>query len=360
MPQFLTVNPLSTGPMGMPTAHKSIQRISNYNSGRSTPKSGRSTPGGRRPFVEDRSKAVFLTGLRKTVGAEYDTYRNRCYDDIQIPMGNQRIYILKFDFPQNSDHAFLHVRTPRMAEFLKTKRTLILDNEPIKVYDYSRSANKLREDGKDQLIINVEDRSHVSSAVTTNPLKVCSAHNFLDSCYQTHVGTPEQRSRSQTPGLSMSASAEASVRAESPVVVAPALQRQNTEHDDVQQQAGYDHLQEQLEIISRTQRTEDVISPMSNVSQPLTHIADLIRLPQNMFDNDTYANLKVQAVMIISNGLMTVDQFNAQFAEMFNSRCKSIVGQAMTENLVFTAANAIVHDATPDVVNSRNETVLGY
>jgi len=70
----------------------------------------------------------------------------------------------------------------------------------------------------------------------------------------------------------------------------------------------------------------------------LISIADQIRLPHGMFDNETFANLKLQGVNIVQSGLMTVEDFNKTFAEMFNAKCKVIVGNAMTENMAMYAA----------------------
>merc|ERR1711964_347269 len=176
-----------------------------------------------------------------------------------------------------------------MASFLKQKRTIMLDGEPIKVYDYSRSDEQIREDSQDDIVINVEN-----SRVTHNPLKdLMDITRLSDSCYETHVGTPDRQSGAHTPVVWAE-------EVEEMPAVAPALTRQNTQHDDVRQEAGMNHLQEQLAIISNKQFEQPKPAALGLVS-----IADQIKLPQNMFDNDTYANLKVQAVMIISNGLMT-------------------------------------------------------
>lgn len=329
--------------------HKSHSR---YQSGRNTPRSGTATPG-RRPFQEDPNKAVFVTGLQKVEGSEYDIYRNKCYSDLQMSMGNGgRIYVAKFDFPQLADHAFVHVRTERMAQYLLTKKTITLAGEKCKVYNYNREKESI---DADDVVINIEEAPLKS--VTMNPLM------GIDSCYETRLASPAAGSRS----LSRMSHQENDSQAHAGEVAAPPVTRQPSTVDNVLHKDGLDVLQQKLEQISSSQSTPTVTEDWSTMEatpleapvmlqapvvaqqtvapQTIHSIVDQISIPE-VFDLNTYANLKCQGAQIVSQGLMTVAEFNDSFALIFNNKLRAIVGTTLTENLAVDAANNLMQNNT--------------
>lgn len=323
------------------------KRASCVPSGCQTPRTGRNTP-----FVEDTRKAVFLSGLKKVSGQkEYMEYRNICYDQLQMNMGRDgKIYIRRFDFPKDSDHAFLHLKSERMARFLKNKRTITLDGEPIKVYDYSsnRSDHEDSDLETDNFIINIENA----------PTKIMdrAMHN-RDSCYVSTMGTPHE-TRPVTPFVE-----PAVVKAEEPVAVQPpVISRQTSAIDNPEARA---ELHAKLNIFAQNQNP---VEPTPTTAAPVAigfgagltdiQLIDAIKIPMGCFTQEDFTSYKLQGFQIVKQGLLTVEEFNQGFADNFLARLRKIAGGLQVQTMAENAANVVC--SVPAPVAGQTNVVASY
>lgn len=116
----------------------------------------RNTSGGKRQFVEDPYKAVFLSGFRTDVRkGDERQYREEVYQDINK---KYQVYIKKLDLPVNCKYGYLHLAEKYQAEKLlnlkikvkdvddKMVPEMILAGDSIKVYEYKKTQKRRDEE----------------------------------------------------------------------------------------------------------------------------------------------------------------------------------------------------------------------
>lgn len=117
----------------------------------------KNTSGGKRAFVEDPNKAVFLSGFRTDIqpGQERQ-YREEVYQDINKKYG---VYITKLDLPVNCKYGYLHMSERHHAAKLMNLKNLVRDEvedryvpemilggDSIKVYEYKKTQKRRDEE----------------------------------------------------------------------------------------------------------------------------------------------------------------------------------------------------------------------
>lgn len=316
-------------------------RNSYLSSNRSTP---RSTPKNKK-FNASNDKAVFLTGLKKCTGDEYDIFRNECYVDIQTyGPGNQKLYVKKFDYPKNANCAYLHLKTKSQAEHLKNIKTLTLAGHEVKVYEYNPSEKRQDEEriaSQPKQLLDTTYDSGMNSENPTGchtPLKVLSAVNSNEGSKRGSIALSQE------------------IDPEMLGCIAPAVTRQVSTIDSGKT-AEMTHLQDRLTEISTEQMkmimnklalpfpvmkhfpeayAQLKVSACAGVMQELyteeeycervTYIFNAIALPAQLLP-DIHERMQAEAFVAIMTGALTVNEFNERFAACFYYKIQGIYNQ---------------------------------
>lgn len=308
----------------------------------STPRSGYNTPKPNFRRIDD--KAVFLTGLRKLTGQDYDDYRNDCYKDLQrYGTGSRKIYIRKFDYPKNANCAYLHVKTKPMADLLKNIKTLTLAGDSVKVYEYAPSEKRQE-----------EERVAYKPKHLLEPTYDSGVNSVVASGYHTPAQASSDAEDKDTNSVANDWATE-----EDTEVVAPVITRQTSTLDTAPTEE-MDNFQNKLMEISTTQMLKvmnaivipdavalffptetaqlkatacaGVMQGMYTEVEYNTRVAavyNAIVLPTgvNKFMPELHNQLMAQAFTGIMSGNFTVDEFNEKFAAMFFEKVQRIYNQ---------------------------------
>lgn len=305
----------------------------------STPRSV-NTP--KKGFRATNDKAVFLTGLRKLSGEEYDDYRTTCYNDLQkYGSGSRKIYVKKFDYPKNANCAYLHVKTRGMADLLKSIKNLTLAGDSVKVYEYAPSEKR-------------QDEERVAPKQLLEPTYDSGVNSTVPTGYHTPANYANSDVEKETSLITNDWATEVDTE-----MVAPVVTRQASTLDTAPT-AEIDNLQNKLMEISATQ----MISIMESINIPeavslyfptesaklkatacagvmqgiyteseyntrIAAIYNTIVLPTgvNKFMPELHNQLMAQAFTGIMSGAFSVAEFNEKFAAMFFQKVQSIYNQ---------------------------------
>lgn len=274
---------------------------------------GTSRAGTPRRFKPANDKAVFLTGLKKLDGTDYDSYRTQCYNDLQgYGSGSTRIYVKKFDYPRNGDCAYLHLKTRGMADLLKRTFTLKLAGDSVKVYEYNPSESRKHEE--------------ITGRVPKTLLEP-SYDSRVDSGMNSPIHTPARMACSPRPAENTTATTELDNLATKLATISKNQIQTSIEKISIPESYAklYPSEHAQMRVIAVTGAMQGLFTE-EEYNARVAAIYDSIILPKStLIGPEMISQWKAMAFHGIMRQTFTVDEFNAQFEALFVKNLRNIL-----------------------------------